>query len=87
MKWCKGWFPFPRGVKANRSAEGDRSGGAGQHAAAAEIREVTSRRDLSKFVKLPWTIYAGDSQWVPPLLIDVKEFLDRKSHPFYLHGE
>jgi len=51
-----------------------------------EIREVTSRRDLDKFLRVPWPIYAGDPNWVPPLLIDVREFLDPKRHPFYLHG-
>jgi GNAT superfamily N-acetyltransferase len=50
------------------------------------IREVTSRRDLRQFIRLPWAIYADDPHWVPSLLIDVKEFLDPKRHPFYLHG-
>ena len=36
---------------------------------------------------MPWHIYADDPQWVPPLLLDQKEFLDRRKHPFYLHGE
>jgi len=52
-----------------------------------EIRQVTTRRDLGRFVTMPWRIYRGDPQWVPPLLIDVKEFLDRRKHPFYRHGE
>lgn len=52
-----------------------------------EIREVTSRHDLNQFMRVPWRIYPDDPQWVPPLLIDVREFLDRKKHPFYLHGD
>ena len=52
-----------------------------------EIREVASRRDLNRFVRLPWRIYADDPQWVPPLIVEVKEFLNRKKHPFYLHGK
>ncbi|MBN1589485.1 MAG: hypothetical protein JW888_08215 [Pirellulales bacterium] len=51
-----------------------------------EIREVASRRDLDRFVKMPWTIYADDPHWVPPLLIEAKEFLNPKKHPFYKHG-
>jgi GNAT superfamily N-acetyltransferase len=58
-----------------------------QSRTAVEIREVTSRRDLNRFIKVPWRIYPNDPCWVPPLLVDVKEFLDRKRHPFYLHGE
>jgi GNAT superfamily N-acetyltransferase len=51
-----------------------------------EVREVRSRRDLNRFVKLPWRIYAEDPHWVPPLLVDVKEFLNPRKHPFYQHG-
>lgn len=52
-----------------------------------EIREVTTRRDLNRFVRLPWRLYRNDPAWVPPLEIDIKEFLDKKRHPFYQHGE
>jgi len=48
---------------------------------------VASRRDLDRFLRFPWRIYRDDPQWVPPLLADVREFLDRKRHPFYRHGE
>ena len=52
-----------------------------------EIRPVEPRRDLRQFIKVPYRIYADDPQWVPPLEMEVKEFLDRRKHPFYLHGE
>jgi GNAT superfamily N-acetyltransferase len=52
-----------------------------------QIRPVESRRDLNRFLAVPGHIYAGDPQWVPPLLLDQKEFLDRRKHPFYLHGK
>jgi GNAT superfamily N-acetyltransferase len=55
--------------------------------APLEVREVCNGSDLDRFVKLPWRIYAEDPHWVPPLLLDVKEFLDRRKHPFYLHGD
>ncbi|MBN2580899.1 MAG: GNAT family N-acetyltransferase [Pirellulales bacterium] len=51
------------------------------------IREVQSRKDLDAFIDLPWRIYAEDPQWVPPLRSEVRAFLDRRRHPFYLHGE
>ena len=35
---------------------------------------------------MPWRIYAEDPQWVPQLLLDQKEFLNPRKHPFYLHG-
>ena len=55
--------------------------------APLEICEVRNRRDLDRFIRLPWRIYADDPHWVPPLLVEVKEFLDRRKHPFYKHGE
>ncbi|MBU4272567.1 MAG: hypothetical protein KKA28_11960 [Planctomycetes bacterium] len=55
--------------------------------APLSIREVRNRRDLDRFIRLPWRIYADDPHWVPPLLVEVKEFLNRRKHPFYKHGE
>jgi GNAT superfamily N-acetyltransferase len=52
-----------------------------------QVTEVTSRADRDAFIKFPWEIYRDDSAWVPPLLIERKEFLDRKKHPFYEHGD
>ena len=52
-----------------------------------EISEVSSRRDRNAFIKFPWRIYANDPAWVPPLIIERKEFLNRKRHPFYKHGD
>ncbi len=52
-----------------------------------EVRQVATRRDLAHFVRLPWRIYASDPHWVPPLTVEVREFLDRTKHPFYLHGD
>jgi hypothetical protein len=35
-----------------------------------QIQPARSRRDLRAFVKLPWTVYDGDSNWVPPLIVE-----------------
>ena len=50
-----------------------------------EVTQVDSPKELNAFIKFPWRIYAKDPAWVPPLLIERKEFLSRK-HPFYEHG-
>ena len=52
-----------------------------------EISEVRSKRDRDAFIKFPWRIYQNDPAWVPPLILERKEFLDRKKHPFYRHGD
>ena len=51
-----------------------------------EIRRVTSRRDLARFIRLPWRIYQGDPCWVPPLIRDVALRLNRSRHPFFEHA-
>jgi GNAT superfamily N-acetyltransferase len=52
-----------------------------------EIRPVSSRRDLSRFIRLPWRIYRNHQLWVPPLVYERKRFLDRGKNPFFTHGE
>ncbi len=52
-----------------------------------EVRTVQTRADLKAFCRLPWAVYAADPNWVPPLLAEVEEFLDRRRHPFYRHGD
>ena len=52
-----------------------------------EIRPVSSRRDLARFIRLPWRIYRNHPLWVPPLVYERKRFLDRGENPFFTHGE
>jgi len=52
-----------------------------------EIRPVVNKRDLIRFIKVPWKIYQDDPNWVPPLIMDRKKLLNRKNNPFYQHAE
>ncbi len=54
--------------------------------ARIEIRPVSSRADLAAFIDLPWRLYQGDTNWVPPLKSSVRELLDPARHPFYGGG-
>jgi GNAT superfamily N-acetyltransferase len=54
---------------------------------ALVVRPVATKRDLRAFIKLPWRLYRAESNWVPPLLMDVKKRLDRKKNPFFKHAE
>lgn len=52
-----------------------------------EVRAVEGRADLERFLKLPWSIYADDPMWVPPLLSDVRAALNPAKHPFHEHAD
>lgn len=52
-----------------------------------EIKEVKNRRDLNKFILLPWKIYRHDRFWVPPLISEVKNIIDTRKNPFWKHAE
>ncbi len=52
-----------------------------------EVLPVKSKSDLMKFIKLPWKIYKDNPYWVPPLIMDRKKLLNKKSNPFFQHGD
>ncbi|CAN5500833.1 GNAT family N-acetyltransferase [soil metagenome] len=51
-----------------------------------EISEVTTAAERAEFIRFPWRIYTHDPAWVPPLILERKEFLNPQKHPFYKHG-
>jgi GNAT superfamily N-acetyltransferase len=51
------------------------------------IEPVKTRRDLKRFVKLPFRLRRHDPQWVPPLIFDRMQFLDRSKNPYFEHAE
>lgn len=50
------------------------------------IKEVTSKQDREQFVKLPWTLYKDDPNWVAPLIMERMEILDPKKNPYFEHA-
>ena len=56
-------------------------------ASSLRVVPVESRADLKRFIDLPWSIYRGDPDWVPPLKRDVRAAFDPEKHPFHLHSE
>ncbi len=54
---------------------------------SVRIEKVTTKRDLKAYIKFPWKVYKGDPNWVPPLIMDVKDKLDRTKNPFFEHSE
>ncbi|MFA4987210.1 MAG: N-acetyltransferase [Candidatus Brocadiia bacterium] len=44
------------------------------------------RKSLKTFLKVPWGVYRGDPNWVPPLLDSVREMFNPDVHPFHKHS-
>jgi hypothetical protein len=55
--------------------------------ASVSIRPVRTRRELKRFVKVPFRLHRESEQWVPPLVFERMQFLDRKKNPWFEHGE
>jgi GNAT superfamily N-acetyltransferase len=53
-----------------------------------EIVEVdtSSKRDVKRFLDLPFRIYRGSEQWVPLVRMDARLQLNRRKHPFFEHS-
>src|SRR3954453_6960192 len=51
------------------------------------ISPVRTRRELKRFVKVPFGLHRDQPQWVAPLIFERMEFLDRGKNPWFEHGE
>ena len=51
------------------------------------IEEVTTSRQLGKFINFPFSIYKNNPYWVPPLLMDERNTLDWKKNPAFEDNE
>lgn len=51
------------------------------------IRPVRTRRELKRFVKVPFRLHRDQPQWVAPLIFERMEFLDREKNPYFEHAE
>ena len=51
------------------------------------VREISSKSDKRKFVRMMWDIYENDPNWIPPLEMDRLKLIDEKKNPFYSHAD
>jgi GNAT superfamily N-acetyltransferase len=54
---------------------------------SVSIRPVRTRRELKRFVKVPFRLHREHPQWVPPLIFDRMQFLNRAKNPYFEHAE
>ena len=51
------------------------------------VKKVESKNELTTFIKFPWAVYKDDPYWVPPLIMDRQNILNKKGNPFFEHAE
>jgi ribosomal protein S18 acetylase RimI-like enzyme len=56
-------------------------------AVTVQVRAVSGRRDLTRFIDLPFALHASRPEWVPPLKLERRMFLNRRLNAFFSHGE
>ncbi|MDN5354060.1 MAG: hypothetical protein PWQ09_816 [Candidatus Cloacimonadota bacterium] len=47
------------------------------------IKEVQNKKDLKKFISLPYKLYKGNQFWIPPLRNDEFDLLDKEKNPAF----
>ncbi|HEY8083878.1 MAG TPA: hypothetical protein VIE64_10080 [Solirubrobacterales bacterium] len=51
------------------------------------IRPVRTRRELKRFVKVPFRLHSESAMWVAPLIFERMQFLNRSKNPYFEHAE
>ncbi len=51
------------------------------------IKKVETKKELMKFIKLPQKIYKENPYYVPHLIMERKQILNKKKNPFFKHGD
>lgn len=51
------------------------------------VEPVSTKSQQKAFIKFPWKLYKGDPNWIPPLIMNIKELLNYKKHAFYDRAE
>ena len=52
-----------------------------------EIKEVSNKKDLKRFVKFPFELYKNHPYWIPPLIKGELETLQPEINPALEHCE
>src|SRR5512134_759974 len=59
---------------------------AGAERSRVSVAPVANKRDLNAFIKLPWRLYKGERNWVPPLLRLQAELFSVRKNAFFKHA-
>ncbi len=51
------------------------------------IKEIHSKKEIKDFITFAWQIYKNDPNWVPPLIMDTMNMMDKQKSPFFKFSE
>jgi hypothetical protein len=51
-----------------------------------QVVKVESKSDLKEFIRLPWSLYKDDPNWIPPLILERRMQLSPKN-PYFEHAK
>jgi hypothetical protein len=51
-----------------------------------QVVKVEGKNDLNKFIRLPWSLYKDDPNWIPPLVLERRMQLSPKN-PYFEHAK
>ncbi len=51
------------------------------------VTAVQSSSDRDEFIHFPYALYEGDPNWVPPLMMERRDFLDPRKNPWFDFGK
>ncbi len=52
-----------------------------------QVTTVAGGRELGRFIDVPFRVHANHPLWVPPLRVERRLFLGRRTNAFFSHGE
>ena len=62
-------------------------GWSGEHLAGVSVQPVDSPGDVEQYIRFPFELYRGFPHWVPPLLMERRDFLNPRKNPVYEYAE
>ncbi len=51
------------------------------------VKEISTKKELKKFVKFPFKLYKNNKYWVPPIIKDEVESFDKTKNPVFQHAD
>lgn len=54
---------------------------------SVEMIDTRDRKQVRRFIRIPFRLYQNCPQWVPPILIDIETQLNKDKHPYYEHSD